>query len=90
MQPPTLQLAPGLILQLDAYPDAQNHRYRQGLFEGSLPPVNDSVTLSHVIHRADGSTQELAVTVRIDTPIEIEYYRHGGILPYVLRQLLES
>jgi aconitate hydratase len=28
------------------------------------------------------------VTVRIDTPIEVEYYRHGGILPYVLRQLL--
>jgi aconitate hydratase len=27
---------------------------------------------------------------RIDTPIEIEYYRHGGILPYVLRQLLRQ
>ncbi len=28
------------------------------------------------------------VTCRIDTPVEIEYYQHGGILPYVLRQLL--
>jgi aconitate hydratase len=30
----------------------------------------------------------VAVTSRIDTPIEIEYFRHGGILPYVLRQLV--
>jgi aconitate hydratase len=35
----------------------------------------------------DGSTTEIAVSVRLDTPIEVEYYRHGGILPYVLRQL---
>jgi aconitate hydratase len=41
-----------------------------------------------VIHRANGSTQEVPVTLRIDTPIEVEYYRHGGILLYVLRQIL--
>ena len=41
-----------------------------------------------VIHRKSGQTDEVPVTVRIDTPIEVEYYRHGGILPYVLRQLL--
>jgi aconitate hydratase len=40
------------------------------------------------IHRADGSTEEIPVVLRIDTPIEIDYYLHGGILPYVLRQLL--
>jgi aconitate hydratase len=40
------------------------------------------------IHRRDGRAEEVAVTVRIDTPIEAEYYRHGGILPYVLRQIL--
>ena len=40
-----------------------------------------------VIHRGN-ATEEVAVTVRIDTPIEVEYYRHGGILPYVLRQIL--
>jgi aconitate hydratase len=44
------------------------------------------VTLT--IHRADGSTEEVPLTLRIDTPIEIDYYLHGGILPYVLRQLL--
>ena len=41
-----------------------------------------------VIHRADGSRQEVAATLRIDTPIEVDYYRAGGILPFVLRQLL--
>jgi aconitate hydratase len=44
------------------------------------------VTLT--IHRADGSTEQVPVILRIDTPIEIDYYLHGGILPYVLRQLL--
>ena len=36
---------------------------------------------------ADGSTTEFSATARIDTPEELHYYRHGGILPYVLRQL---
>jgi aconitate hydratase len=40
------------------------------------------------IHRRDGRTEEVPVTVRIDTPVEAEYHRHGGILPYVLRQIL--
>ena len=38
--------------------------------------------------RADD--KEFAVTVRIDTPKEQRYYRNGGILPYVLRQLLAA
>ena len=38
--------------------------------------------------RADGVTREFSATVRIDTPQEILYYQHGGILQYVLRQLL--
>ncbi len=37
--------------------------------------------------RADGTVVEFTVTARIDTPDELDYYRHGGILPYVLRQL---
>jgi aconitate hydratase len=37
---------------------------------------------------ASGKTKAFTVTLRIDTPEEIEYYRHGGILPYVLRQLV--
>jgi aconitate hydratase len=40
------------------------------------------------ITRRDGRSEDVPVTCRIDTPIEIEYYQHGGILPYVLRQLL--
>ncbi|CAM3618123.1 aconitate hydratase [Paracidovorax anthurii] len=43
-----------------------------------------------VIRRADGTRQEVALTLRIDTPIEVDYYRAGGILPYVLRQLLTA
>jgi aconitate hydratase len=54
---------------------------------GELRPQAD-VTL--VIQRADGSRQEVTVLLRIDTPIEVEYYQHGGILPYVLRQLLAA
>jgi len=40
------------------------------------------------IKRKDGSTKDVPMRSRIDTPIEVEYYKHGGILPYVLRQLL--
>ena len=41
-----------------------------------------------VVTRADGSQTELGVILRVDTPMEVDYYRHGGILPFVLRQLL--
>ena len=56
-----------------------------GLESGEVTPRQD-ITLT--IHRADGSTDQVPLTLRIDTPIEIDYYLHGGILPYVLRQLL--
>jgi aconitate hydratase len=46
--------------------------------------------LTLVIHRQDGSQQEVPLTLRIDTTIEIDYYQHGGILPYVLRQLVNQ
>jgi aconitate hydratase len=42
------------------------------------------------ITRPDGSTQTVVLTLRIDTAIEVDYYRHGGILPFVLRQLLAA
>ena len=38
----------------------------------------------------DGTETRFEVLCRIDTPVEVDYYRHGGILPYVLRQLLEE
>ena len=56
-----------------------------GLESGEITP-RQNVTL--VIHRENGADEEVPVTLRIDTPIEIDYYRHGGILPFVLRQLL--
>ena len=51
----------------------------------ALTPQSDAKL---VITTADGKRRELRVTLRIDTPIEVDYYRHGGILPYVLRELL--
>jgi aconitate hydratase len=55
--------------------------------EGEIKP-QQLCTL--VINRADGSKHEVKVLLRIDTPIEVDYYKHGGILPFVLRQLLAS
>ena len=52
-----------------------------------LKPQSDATL---VITRADGTRQEVVVTLRVDTPIEVDYYRNGGILPYVLRQLLAA
>ena len=43
-----------------------------------------------VIKGKDGTTRDVRVTLRIDTPIEVDYYKHGGILPFVLRQLLAA
>ena len=43
-----------------------------------------------VIHKADGTTVEQSVVLRIDTPIEVDYYRHGGILPFVLREIVAT
>ena len=54
---------------------------------GQLKPQQD-VTL--VITRKDGSKKEVKVLLRIDTPIEVDYYLHGGILPFVLRELLAA
>ena len=51
----------------------------------SIEPQQD---MSLAIRRADGSRQEITVRCRIDTGIEVDYYRHGGILPYVLRELI--
>jgi aconitate hydratase len=55
--------------------------------EGDIKP-QQQVTL--VINRADGSQTKVSVLLRIDTPIEVDYYKHGGILPFVLRQLLAA
>jgi aconitate hydratase len=53
----------------------------------NLKPQQDVVLK---ITRAGGRVEEVVVRCRIDTPIEIDYYAHGGILPFVLRQLLAA
>jgi aconitate hydratase len=42
------------------------------------------------ITRSDGSVRKATLTLRIDTGIEVDYLKHGGLLPYVLRDLLEA
>jgi aconitate hydratase len=54
-----------------------------GLAGGIKPRMDVPVT----IRRANGKSEKIAVTCRIDTLDEVEYYRHGGILQYVLRNL---
>ena len=46
--------------------------------------------LSLVVHRADGSSDAVPLLLRLDTPVEVDYYRHGGILQYVLSRLLSQ
>ena len=55
-----------------------------GLGENIQPRQDVTLTIT----LKDGKTESLAVKLRIDTPIEVDYYRHGGILPFVLRQLI--
>lgn len=57
-----------------------------GLTENTPPQAE----LTLRITRANGDIQNVKVLSRIDTPIEVEYYRHRGILPYVLRELLSA
>jgi aconitate hydratase len=57
------------------------------LLEDQIRPQQD---LKLVIRRPDGSGNKITVKSRIDTAIEVDYYKHGGILPYVLRELISS
>ncbi len=60
----------------------------EGVAEGLQSGFAGGKEVSVVATRSDGATHRFTATVRIDTPQEIKYYEHGGILPYVLRQLL--
>jgi aconitate hydratase len=53
----------------------------------NLKPQQD---VKLVIHRSNGSTDTVPLLLRIDTPIEVDYYVHGGILPFVLRELVSA
>ena len=54
------------------------------------PDVKPLSQATLVVTRADGRVHRESVVLRIDTPIEVDYYKHGGILPFVLRQLLAA
>ena len=60
----------------------------------SLPGLDDNLkpqqTLTAIIERANGEKESVELKVRVDTAIEVEYLRHGGILPYVLRDILKA
>jgi aconitate hydratase A / 2-methylisocitrate dehydratase len=55
--------------------------------ERGIKPQQD---VKLVIKRKGGSRQDVTLLLRIDTPIEVDYYRHGGILPFVLRELVAA
>ena len=56
--------------------------------EGLSQPPKPQEQLTLVIQRENGVTEKTSILSRLDTPVEVEYYLHGGILPYVLRQIL--
>ena len=62
----------------------------EGLADGMSSGFADGREVEVVATEADGVEHRFTATVRIDTPQEIRYYQHGGILPYVLRQLLSG
>jgi len=57
---------------------------------GTADDLKPRQEVTLVIHRAKGETDRVPLVLRIDTPVEVDYCRHGGILPYVLRQLLSG
>jgi aconitate hydratase len=61
------------------------------LFDIELDPnIRPQQDATLVITAADGNSRRVPLVLRIDTPIEVDYYKHGGILPFVLRQLLAA
>ena len=64
-----------------------NESYEILGLDATLTPGQDLVL---TVTRPDGSRQEVPLTMRVDTPVEVEYLYHGGILPYVLRGLLQA
>jgi len=60
-------------------------------FDIAVPTdIKPQQPLTLVMTRKDGTRREIPVLCRIDTPIEVDYYRHGGILPFVLRELIQK
>jgi aconitate hydratase len=82
-----------LALQFKGTDSAQSLKL-QGDEEFDILGINDDIKpqqdVTLVIRRQDGTTQQVSLLLRIDTPIEVDYYKHGGILPYVLREIVRA
>jgi aconitate hydratase len=59
-------------------------------FSGIAGGITPGMDVACTIHRADGASDSVTLTCRIDTLDEVEYFRHGGILQYVLRNMLAA
>jgi aconitate hydratase len=60
-------------------------------FDVAVPAdIKPQQPLTLAMTRKDGTRRDIPVLCRIDTPIEVDYYRHGGILPFVLRELIQQ
>ena len=55
--------------------------------EAEIQPQQD---LALIIKRSNGAIEQLPLSLRLETAVEVDYFRHGGILPFVLRQLLAA
>ncbi|MEK9626005.1 MAG: aconitate hydratase AcnA [Gammaproteobacteria bacterium] len=79
-----------LPLQFLEGESAQSHALvGNEVFNLSKPKAGDA-TLTMEVIRASGERDSISVRIRIDTPKEWDYYQHGGILPYMVRQLLTA
>jgi aconitate hydratase len=81
-----------LPLQFQPGQDAETLRIRgDEIFDIAVPAnIVPQQSLAVVMTRADGTRQEFPALCRIDTAVEVDYYRHGGILPFVLRGILQG
>jgi len=80
-----LQFKPGTTAQ-SLHLDGSEVIDITGIEKGITPMQDATMTIT----RKDGNKESVPLTLRIDTPIEVDYYRHGGILPYVLRELIAA
>ena len=79
------QLPPGVTAQTLALDGTEEFELR-----GLSDAVGPRQALTLVIGRATGVRESVQVTLRLDTPAEIDYVRHGGIMPFVLAEITKS
>ena len=72
------------------YEKACAHHDATFSISGLSNDINPREEVTLTVHKAGGDDEQYTLVVRLDTPVEIDYYRAGGILPYVLAQILES